>query len=167
MDGVAANATLTVMFNSPEAVAINPSTNDLFVMDRLNNLIRKINAAGDVSTFAGIKGSSSLVNGPTLANATFPQSFGMVMDPSGNLYVSDQSFNCIRLINVTSNIVTTIAGNSSQPYGSGVFNGDGPALSSTLFNPTALAFDNSGNLIIADSGNRLIRKLVFNSTGSF
>ncbi len=79
----------------------------------------------------------------------------VAVDRAGNLFVADGD---ARVCMVTpAGKVTTIAGNGTQG-----FSGDGgPATSAQLNQPTSVAVDNSGNLLIGDSGNRRIRKVTF------
>jgi trimeric autotransporter adhesin len=88
----------------------------------------------------------------TSASLNFPEA--VVVDAKGNLYISD-SANCeIRRVTTKGEIVR-FAGSRICGYG-----GDGgPASSAMLLNPSGLAFDGEGNLLIADSANSRIRKV--------
>ncbi len=136
-------------FNFPTGITVDASGN-LFVADDGNNLIRKIDPSGNVTTFAG-SGAQGSANGAG-ATASFNAPHGIVVDASGNLYIADSGNNLIRKIDANGN-VTTIAGSGAQ----GAANGQGAAAS---FNkPEAIAVDASGNVYVADSGNNLIRKI--------
>ncbi|PMS14789.1 hypothetical protein C0Z18_30190 [Trinickia dabaoshanensis] len=136
-------------FNFPAGIVIDPSGN-LFVADDGNNLIRKIDPSGNVTTFAG-SGAQGSANGLGTA-ASFNAPHGIVLDASGNLYVADGGNNVIRKIDPSGN-VTTLAGSGAQ----GAANGKGTAAS---FNkPDGVAVDASGNVYVADTGNNLIRKI--------
>ncbi len=76
------------------------------------------------------------------------------MDASGNLYIAEQANNRIRKISA-SGIISTVAGNGSF----GFSGDDGVATSASLYYPTHVAVDASGNLYIADQGNNRIRKV--------
>lgn len=143
-----ANSSTTVSFSSPSGVAVDAQLN-LYVADQGNNVIRKINSKGVVTTLAG-NGIKALVNGPALA-ASFYSPYGIAVDGNGNLYVSELD-NVIRMIS-TSGMVSTLAG-SGQP---GSTNGTGAAAS---FNqPAGIAVDAAGNVYVADAGNNLIRMI--------
>jgi sugar lactone lactonase YvrE len=90
-NGVASTAT----FNNPQGVAVDGS-NNIYVADTGNNLIRKVTAAGLVITLAG-SGSGSVLDGPGLL-AKFNQPIGIAVDSSGKIYVADFGNQVIRMI---------------------------------------------------------------------
>ena len=88
----------------------------------------------------------------TAAQLNIP--WGVAVDGSGNLYIADAGNNRIRKVDLNG-VITTVAGNGTQG-----FTGDGGAASSAeLSGPIDVAVDSSGNLYIADNGNRRIRKV--------
>ncbi|HWD90372.1 MAG TPA: hypothetical protein VG367_19730 [Mucilaginibacter sp.] len=127
-------------FNAPEGIVIDKSGN-FFVVDSGNGHVRKITPNGTVSVFAAP--SFPGFYGPT----------GIAIGPDGNLYLADTQNNLIRKITSDGSISTFVGS-----YGSyGLINGNGT--SAVLWQPTALAFDASGNLYFSDSGNNVIRKV--------
>jgi streptogramin lyase len=108
----------------------------------------------NINTIAGngIPGYSGDGSSANLAQLNSPQ--GIAVDDSGNVYIADENNNRIRKIN-TGGIISTIAGNGKQG-----FSGDGGnALSAKLYNPSAVAVDDSGNVYIVDTFNSRIRKV--------
>jgi len=148
--GPAASATL----NDPITVAVDHSGN-LFVADWGNNRVRRVDAlTGIITTVAG-NGSSTYSgdNGPA-TSAGLPNPFGVVLDTSGNLYISDP-LNRVRRVDAVTGLISTVAGN-----GTAGFSGDGgPATSASLNTPRKMAMDAAGNLFIADSNNGRIRRV--------
>ncbi|MBZ5579847.1 MAG: putative Ig domain-containing protein [Acidobacteriia bacterium] len=140
----------SAMLNGPMGLTLDSGGN-LFVTEYLGSRVRKVTAAGVISTVAGTGTPGfSGDNGPaSAASVTAP--IGIVTDPAGNLYFSDG--NRVRKVDATG-IITTIAGT-----GSPAFNGDGPATTASLAVPSGIAFDPSGALIIVDSGHDRIRRL--------
>jgi sugar lactone lactonase YvrE len=126
-------------FNSPNGVAID-STNDLYVIDSGNNLVRKI-TGGVVSTLVS---SSAGLNNPQ----------GIAVDPnSGTIYVADTGNDVIRKV-TTGGTVTILAGVKGQ---SGYQ--DGAAGTALFSGPEAVAVDSSGNVWVADMANCAIREI--------
>lgn len=150
-DGTAAAA----RFSSPVSVAVD-SDGTVYVTDQDNSTIRKITAGGVVTTLAGSVGMTGSDDG-TGAVARFSFPAGVTVDGSGNLYVADQENNTIRKV-VATGSVTTLAGAAGQ---FGVTDGQG---ATARFNfPQGVGVDSAGNLYVADSNNRIIRKIT--STG--
>lgn len=80
---------------------------------------------------------------------------GIVFDRDGNMFVSDVTNNRVRRVDARTGVVTTYAGTGAYGY-----NGDGiPAVTAALANPSGLAWDRDGNLLIADQYNRRIRRV--------
>jgi len=135
----------------PYGVACDVSGN-AWVVDSGNYTIRKIAPDGMVSTFAGSPGQPGSADG-TGSSARFKTPYGIVLDGSGNLYISDSSNHTIRKI-TAAGAVTTLAGSPGQ---SGSVNGNG---SNARFKyPRGLALDGAGNLFVADQQNHAIRKV--------
>jgi len=136
-------------FDGPTGVAVD-SAGTLYVADAGNNAIRKITAAGVVTTLAG--GARGAADGVGRA-ATFANPVAVATDSSGNLYVADQQNDTLRQITV-GGVVTTIAGFAGQ-NGSA----DGSAGAARFDMPGAITVDGSGNLYVADTGNSTIRRV--------
>ncbi len=149
-DGGAATA---AALNNPAGVCTDASGN-IYVACAGNNVIRMINSAGIISTFAGNTTPAYSGDGgaATAASINYPK--GMTVDRSGNFYFADQNNSVIRKIN-TSGIITTVAGTNVAG-----FSGDcGAATAAKLNFPAAVAVDTSGNLFIADNLNMRIREV--------
>jgi hypothetical protein len=93
-----------------------------------------------------------------ITRAQFYGTDGMAYDSALNLlYVVDYSNHLIRVVDLTNNIVSTLAGDYTK---GGSFYGDGgPALQAGLNYPTDIALDGNGNLLIADKLNNCIRSV--------
>jgi len=134
-------------FYYPYSVVADKSDN-LYVADSQNNLIRKVTPAGDVSTLAG-SGDAGFADGDGIL-ASFYSPSGVNVDADGNVYVADH--NRVRKI-TPAGAVTTIAGS----VGGGSNNG--AALSAGFNGAAGVAVDAAGNVYVADISNNLIRKI--------
>src|SRR6185436_12782543 len=94
-------------FNGPNHVAVD-SAGYIYVADGYNSTVRKITPAGVVSTLAGLAGAFGTNDG-TGSQARFHVPYGIAMDSSGNVYVSDANRHTIRKI-TSAGVVTTFAG---------------------------------------------------------
>ncbi|HCN79432.1 MAG TPA: hypothetical protein DIT13_19895, partial [Verrucomicrobiales bacterium] len=102
-------------FNYPNAVVVDPAGTELFVVDLVNNTIRRVDLADNsVTTFAGTAGLAGASNG-TGAAARFNYPIGIARDSDGNLYVTESNNNTLRKITPGA-VVTTLASFFNNPY---------------------------------------------------
>ncbi|MDQ1610688.1 MAG: hypothetical protein QOG00_619 [Pyrinomonadaceae bacterium] len=151
-EGFADGAGSAASFNTPSAIAADARGN-LYVADTSNHRIRKVTPEGLVTTVAG-DGTPGARDGAA-ASAQFNAPVGVAVDAQGErVYVADTYNDRIRLITMADAQVTTIAGGSAPGYA------DGASLGGALFDtPCALISNADGELFIADTGNRRLRKL--------
>ena len=147
--GLATKATISLV----TGVAVDSSGN-LYFADSANKRIRKVNAAGIISTFVGDGLFRYQGDGGTAASAAVSFPDGAAVDASGNLFFADSFNHRIRKV-TPAGIISTVAGN-----GTGGFSGDGGlATEASLLFPFGVAVDASGDLFIADSDNSRVRKV--------
>jgi sugar lactone lactonase YvrE len=148
--GAADGTGTAAKFSQPTAEAIGVD-GSIYVTDTANNTIRKITAAGVVTTLAGMAGGSGSTDGQGAA-ARFNTPLGITFGSDGALYVADAGNHTIRRL-ALDGTVTTIAGTAGI---SGSTDGNGAAAS--FGDLEGLVGDSSGNLYIADMSNNKIRK---------
>src|ERR1039457_3733654 len=146
-------------FYDPMGVTSDGKGN-LFVADQFNHTIRKIVVAtGAVTTLAGSPGAVGYSDG-TGTSASFNAPSGVAYDGVGNLFVADAFNHTIRKSVIATGEVTTLAGAAKA---SGSADGNGGTARSNY--PGAMLCDGAGNLLVADTRNSTIRKIVI-STGA-
>ena len=133
-------------FNHPTDITTADGST-FFIADYANSAIRKVTSTGEVSTLSFTTDGTA----PT----SFYRPFSLTINADGSqLYVADNSYNTIRFIDISTNIVTTVGSTTGL---AGSVNSTIPA--DVLFNsPTGIATDGT-NLYVADSGNHTIRKI--------
>jgi sugar lactone lactonase YvrE len=145
-------------FNAPDGVALDTAGN-VYVADANNHTIRKVTAAGVVTTLAGTAGLSGSTDG-TGAAAHFSFPSGVAIDSAGSLYVADFGNHTIRKV-TADGVVTTLAGTAGL---SGSADGTGAA---ARFNgPDGVSVDGAGHIYVADVFNSTIRKVTPTGTTS-
>ena len=126
---------------------------NLFINDFYNFRVRKVDTNGIITTVAGNPAGTGGDWGPA-TNVCLVYPGGLAVDGSGNLFIADDLNGRIRRVD-TNGIITTVAGNGIEAYG-----GDGgPATAAGLKAPQGVAVDDSGNLLIADTGDNRIRRV--------
>jgi hypothetical protein len=141
--------------DAPLGVAVD-SKGNLYIADTGNNVIREVSAAiittiaGDFKLGPGYNGNNTTA---TLAQLDNPS--GIAVDKNGDVFIADTGNNLIR--EVSGGALITVAGDFS--LGPGYSGNTGAATSAQLDQPTAVAVDSSGDLLIADSVNSVVREV--------
>jgi hypothetical protein len=140
-------------FNGPHHLAVLPS-GDVLVTDTWNNRVRKIDAStGLITTIIGTGKKGYAGDGGPASEATFGGLYCAALNSKGaNVYLTDLDNRRIRMVDLKSGKVTTVAGNGKQ----GVPKDGAEAVEAPLVDPRAVAVDRKGNIYILErSGNAL------------
>jgi sugar lactone lactonase YvrE len=146
--------------NGPRGVTID-SVGNLFIADYGNNRVRKVISNGTIFTFAGTGTSGSNGDGGPASQAELSGPIGLSADIDGSVYISEYEANRVRLVKqvqseaqaVNEAVMTTLAGVGQPGY-----SGDaGLSLNASLNQPVGLALDKNGNLLVVDTGNKVVR----------
>ena len=139
----------------PEGIVLDTLDN-LFIADRENNRIRRVDAiTGVITTEAGTDEQGFAGDGGPATAAQLNRPAGIALDTSGNLFIADFGNDRIRRVDAATGIITTVAGTEAR----GFFGDNGPATEAQLWLPVGVALDTLGNLFIADFGNDRVRRV--------
>ena len=148
-------ATVATM-NEPYSLAVDPTNNDIYIVDRLNAVIRKLQAAsGVITTVAGtgISGYSGDSGPGHLAQLREPND--CYIDSTGGLLIADIQDQRIRKLALSTGIISTFAGNGEKLRA-----GDGrPAQEASILGARAICQDKVGNTYIAEREGNGVRKI--------
>jgi uncharacterized protein (TIGR03437 family) len=150
---------VSATFDTPVAIALNSSGTVVYFSDETHDVVRKIDAAGIITTVAGTGSPGYSNDGQPGSTAKLNSLEGLAVDSNGNLYIADRFNNRIRKVRPDGTI-TTFAG-------TGVAGASGDGLSPTLgnlFQPTDVVVDPNNDVFIADMSNGRV-KLVDVQTG--
>ncbi len=132
-------------------IALDASGN-LYIADRGNHRIRRIDTAGNITTFAGTGVPGSGGDGGPATSATLNEPTGIAVGRNGVVYIADWGNDRVRRVD-TNGTISSVAGTGRPGFG-----GDnGPASAAVLDGPAAVAVDAAGNIYIADEYNDRVR----------
>ena len=143
-------------FNLPTSLTYDEGR--ILIADTFNNVLRIIDEAGEVSTFAGVVRETAPDNFPrgfyrdgALYQAGFNRPIGIAVNPEGIIFVADSSNHAIRVL--IEDRSYTFTGGLDAGFA------DGNACAAMFDMPGALAFGPGGYLYVADTGNHVIRRI--------
>lgn len=158
-DGVAATS---AALSGPNSVAVDTAGN-IYIADTFHHLVREVTAStGLIATIAGgaTQASANFGNGGPATAAQLDNPAGIALDSTGQVYLSDTGHSMIRRVDLSSGVITQVAG--TGVYGS---SGDGGlATAALLASPQGLRFDANDDLYIADMSADVVR-FVNSTTG--
>lgn len=144
---------------SPQGVAVDGAGN-LYIADGGNDLVEMVTPDGTLSVFAGDGTSGAPTPGPATSSALGPQ-LGVAVDSAGSLYIADAFNNVVETV-TPGGTLSIFAGDGTigaPTYG-------GPATSSDLNHPFAVALNTEGTAFIADTLNHTVDRVGFATPGA-
>ena len=147
----------SAMLTWPHDVSVDQVTGEVYIADSNNNRVRKVDTSGTITTVAG-NGRVGLVGDGKLATTARLNKPKSVAVADGRLYIADGLNDAIRVVDLSTGIITRLAGT-----GVAGFSGDGgPATQAMLNVPQRIAIGPRGGVYVADSLNNRIRKISVN-----
>ena len=159
------NPATMAQLRDPVGIALN-SEGHLFIADSANHRIRRVDSGtGVITTIVGTDQPGGGGDGGLANSAELSIPRGIAFDADDHMFISEGlgtfGGQRVRRVDQVTNIISTVAGRFGEPGRTG---DGGPATNARLSGPTFVAVDGSGDLYIADHGNRRIR-LVESSSG--
>ncbi len=147
-------AAISAKLSIPTGVILDAIGN-IYIADANNQRIRKVTTSTSIiTTIAGTGTQGYSGDGGAATSAKLGNPRDLAIDASGNIYIADESNNCVRKITKSSGKISTIAGDGT----SGFMGDGGQAIAAELASPNGVAVDVAGNVYIADYFNYRIRK---------
>src|SRR5579871_5355385 len=143
----------TAEFGNIQGVACDRLGN-LYLSDTDSHRVRKITAAGIVTTVAGNGSAGFGGDGGPATEARLNMPYGLAAGPAGDLYIADLGNHRLRHI-TPDGIISTVAGNGTC----GPAHDGGPAVDAALCAPRNVLLDRAGNLYISEFEGHRIRKV--------
>jgi hypothetical protein len=150
---------ISAALNLPRSAYMD-TTGKLFIADTDNLRIRVVDTNNMITTFAGT-GNGSPFNGENLpaTSANINSPYDVKGDLLGNIYIADQGFSIVRVVDKASGLISTLFGTANAPgYTTGV-----AVRSSSINGPKGLALDTVGNIYVSD-GNSIHRSVDLSPT---
>lgn len=131
----------------------------VFIVLIVSLLMTHISAAQVITTIAGNGVAGRTGDGGPATAATLNVPTGLAFDKDGNLLITDQENYAIRKLDLTTGIITRIAGN----YNSGHYGDGGLATNASIYGPSGIGVDKAGNIYVAEQYGSTVRKIDVNT----
>ncbi len=143
----------TARIDSPFAIVADREGN-VYFSDMMYHVVRMVNTAGVISTYAGTGTAGNTGDGGMAVSAQLNRPAGLAVDTAGNLFIADADNNVIRKIEKATGIISRVVGNGTPGFGGdlGYVNG------CNLHTPFGVAVATNGDIYIADANNQRVRK---------
>ena len=136
----------------PQRIDVDP-LGRIYVADTNNNRIRRFTPGGTITTVAGTGATAFTGEGGQATQAALNRPRGLGLVGTEALYIADSGNHRIRVVDLTTGIITTVAGKAKSGYSGD----DGPAGAAQFKNPRGVTIDSLGNVYVADTLNSAVR----------
>jgi hypothetical protein len=143
----------------PYGVAVD-SSGDLLISDAGNQRVREVSGStGVINTIAGNGTYGYSGNGGAATAAMISNPEQLALNGAGNLYIAEQAASVLVKVNLSTGVISMVAGNGTTGIGNAPKGDGGPATLAQLSAPQGVAVDAAGDIFIADSNNQRVRKV--------
>jgi streptogramin lyase/glucan-binding YG repeat protein len=148
----------SALLSLPFGVAVDSVTGNIYIADAADNRVRFVNPSGTINRFAGTGApcQNNCGDGGLAINALLDGPQGLFVDYVGNVFIADTFDYSIREVTIADGKINAVVDSTET---SGFFGDGGSALAAGLTNPSGVAGDPLGNLLIADTRNWRARKV--------
>ena len=162
----AATHVITTVANANASGMAVDSAGNLFFTNDASHLVYRVDATTRATTTVAGNGYQDPYNsyyggysgdGGPATSAALNHPMGIAVDGAGNLFIADAFNGRIRRVDAATQVITTAAGNCTTNC-TGLGDG-GPATSAVLIDPTGVAINSAGDLLIVDAGENRIRRV--------
>jgi trimeric autotransporter adhesin len=140
--------------NNPLGIAVDASGN-LYIADTSNWRVRKVDANGIITTFAGNGVVGYTSDGVPAVSSALSAPRAVAVDASGNVYIADANTERIRRVGAADGLISTVGGSGAV----GLLGDGALAVLGGLNSPQGVAVDAAGNIYVADTNDDRIRKI--------
>ena len=152
-DGGDGGPAVQAQLNLPQGIAVD-SAGNVYIADTLNNRVRRVGPGGTITTVSGTGEAGYSGDGQSGPQARLNLPTGLAIGFGDSLFIADTGNNVVRRLE-PDGVIQTVVGTGDAGY-----RGDGfDALSALLHAPGGVAFDDEGNLYIADTLNQRVRRV--------
>ena len=149
-------AATSAELNKPAGIFIDPAGN-IYIGDLMNNRVRKVTPGGIISTVAGNGTAGFAGDGGLATSAELNEPWGVWVEPSGNILITDQLNYRVRKVDITTGNISTIAGNGGTSF---CCDG-GLATSASFSTPSGIVETSNGTIIFStESGDARVREIL-------
>ena len=138
----------------PYGLVIGPD-GALYFCDIAFHVIRRVDAAGRISTVAGSGQKGYAGDGGPATKALLNEPYEIRFDNDGSMYFVEMQNHLVRKVEKGSGVISTVAGTGTA----GFSGDDGAAREATFRQPHSIALDGKGSLFVCDIGNQRVRRV--------
>jgi sugar lactone lactonase YvrE len=154
MGGSGTITTIAAKLAAPRTAAVDQS-GAVYFTDTYHHQIRRVDSTGVVTTVAGNGSRGGGGDGGPATEASLDTPHGVAVDNRGHVYIADSPNHRIRVVDLATGVIRTVAGTGQEGYG-----GDGgPATAARLNRPRFLVVAPDGSLVVADTANYRVRRI--------